>query len=448
MKFRALIIVIVLALASSGIPAIAATTPDELLKRAKDSRQKAEQALAETRKKHLDERREVAAQLQKAYEDLAAVRKEAQQAGEKLEHVKQEIAGSKRNDAEIARRIQTMLVNIQTASETEINEMAPVDEVKFAISKDMKRQIAGIDRQSKITIATESIKNRKGESSSVAVLRLGNFAAYACGPTHTSCGLLQASKENEWMIVGPYLNDAAREALRIAAENGHAAQVPLDPTSSLQDRTPSEPASLQSWLATGGLFVIPILVVGALGILLIIERVICLALHKTPTALIVNFLAKLKRGEFEAAKDLLGNSQTPISRVLRAGLESTGFPQTKRESAMESAVLCEAPRLERSLSLLGALAGVAPLLGLLGTVSGMISTFDTISGAGTSNPKLLSGGISEALITTQLGLVIAVPLLLAYATISRWVERRQALLEHYAIQAFSTDDAEAEQTHE
>ena len=112
---------------------------------------------------------------------------------------------------------------------------------------------------------------------------------------------------------------------------------------------------------------------------------------------------------------------------------------------MESALLAEAPRLERSLSLLAAMAGVAPLLGLLGTVSGMIATFDTISSAGTGNPRLLSGGISEALITTQLGLMVAIPLLLAHAWLRRWAERREALLEHCAIQAFGIEgNGEAE----
>ena len=79
--------------------------------------------------------------------------------------------------------------------------------------------------------------------------------------------------------------------------------------------------------------------------------------------------------------------------------------------------------------MLAACAGIAPLLGLLGTVTGMISTFDVITEYGTGNPRLLSGGISVALITTQLGLIVAVPLVLAHAWASRAIERRQALLE-------------------
>ncbi|MEQ8979702.1 MAG: MotA/TolQ/ExbB proton channel family protein, partial [Deltaproteobacteria bacterium] len=72
---------------------------------------------------------------------------------------------------------------------------------------------------------------------------------------------------------------------------------------------------------------------------------------------------------------------------------------------------------------------VAPLLGLLGTVTGMITTFEVITVFGTGNPRLLSGGISVALITTQLGLMVAIPLVLGHAFVSRAVERRQALLE-------------------
>ena len=102
---------------------------------------------------------------------------------------------------------------------------------------------------------------------------------------------------------------------------------------------------------------------------------------------------------------------------------------SEREAALEEALLSEEPKLERSLTLLAATAGIAPLLGLLGTVTGMIGTFEVITQHGTGNPRLLSGGISMALITTQVGLIVAVPLLLGHAWASRAVEKRQALLE-------------------
>ena len=80
-------------------------------------------------------------------------------------------------------------------------------------------------------------------------------------------------------------------------------------------------------------------------------------------------------------------------------------------------------------------AAVAPLLGLLGTVTGMISTFDVITVFGTGDPKLLSGGISEALITTQLGLSVAIPTLLAGNLVSGWAEQIRSGMERAALQA-------------
>jgi biopolymer transport protein ExbB len=180
-------------------------------------------------------------------------------------------------------------------------------------------------------------------------------------------------------------------------------------------------------------FIYPILLVGAAGLLLVLERTIYLARARTPAKLADRVLDRLSLGQPAAASELLAGSRTPAARVFRAAVETVGRPDEQRQAAVESALLAEAPRLERSLSLLAALAGVAPLLGLLGTVSGMISTFDTIAAAGTGNPRLLSGGISEALLTTQLGLMVAIPLLLAHAGLTRWIERREAMLEHDAI---------------
>jgi biopolymer transport protein ExbB len=82
--------------------------------------------------------------------------------------------------------------------------------------------------------------------------------------------------------------------------------------------------------------------------------------------------------------------------------------------------LHETPTLDRFSSLVTVIAAVAPLLGLLGTVTGMIATFDIITEFGTSNPKLLSGGIAIALITTELGLIVAIPMLIVGSLLSSW----------------------------
>ena len=106
---------------------------------------------------------------------------------------------------------------------------------------------------------------------------------------------------------------------------------------------------------------------------------------------------------------------------------------------MEAALLAEEPVLDRSVNLIAACAAIAPLLGLLGTVTGMIETFGVITQFGTGNPKLLSGGISVALITTQLGLMVAVPLLLGHAFVRRGVRTRKVLLEEARTRILAVD---------
>jgi biopolymer transport protein ExbB len=192
------------------------------------------------------------------------------------------------------------------------------------------------------------------------------------------------------------------------------------------------------------MFVYPIIFVAALGAVLVLERLRYLLSTRRSPALIGGVLERLEQGDERGAREVLADAQGPTARVMAAGVEARGKSEEERETAMESALLAEAPRLERSLSFLAALAAVAPLLGLLGTVSGMIATFNTISTAGTGNPRLLSGGISEALITTQFGLMVAIPLLLIHAWLQRWVERREAMLEYDAIQVFGLEHHEEE----
>ena len=108
--------------------------------------------------------------------------------------------------------------------------------------------------------------------------------------------------------------------------------------------------------------------------------------------------------------------------MLRATLENLERDRQHLEDIVSESILHETPQLDRFGSTILVMAAVAPLLGLLGTVTGMISTFDVITEFGTGNPKLLSGGISEALITTELGLIVAIPALLLGNLLSGWSE--------------------------
>ena len=102
-----------------------------------------------------------------------------------------------------------------------------------------------------------------------------------------------------------------------------------------------------------------------------------------------------------------------------AGLQHRNDPSEAIQSALSEAILRETPRLERFLVALKVCAAVAPLLGLLGTVTGMINTFQVITMHGTGDPRLMAGGISEAMVTTQVGLAVAIPAMIIASYLGR-----------------------------
>jgi biopolymer transport protein ExbB len=106
--------------------------------------------------------------------------------------------------------------------------------------------------------------------------------------------------------------------------------------------------------------------------------------------------------------------------VVTRFLQRRGTERAQDRFVMDEAMAAVRGRLDAGLTLIGVLAAVAPLLGLLGTVTGMIATFDVLTLFGTGNPKAMAAGISEALITTETGLVVAIPGLYMKTFLDRW----------------------------
>jgi len=123
----------------------------------------------------------------------------------------------------------------------------------------------------------------------------------------------------------------------------------------------------------------------------------------------------------------------PAGPVLMEGIEHHRAPREHLEEIMHERILVQIPYLEKWLPFLAVAAAAAPLLGLLGTVTGMIHTFDLVTIFGSGKAKLLSGGISEALVTTEYGLIIAIPALLVHAYLSRRVRTLINSLDHGSV---------------
>lgn len=168
-------------------------------------------------------------------------------------------------------------------------------------------------------------------------------------------------------------------------------------------------------LKKGGYTMIPLGLCSVVALMVTLERLISLRRKKVlPGALVSASERYWRSGDFEGASSLCERFDSPLARVLKAGLARRRLGIGEMERAMVGAGQHESTVLSRNLRGLGVIANLAPMLGLFGTVVGMIRAFDVISRAGTGNPNLVAEGISEALLTTAAGLLIGIPALAAY----------------------------------
>lgn len=179
-------------------------------------------------------------------------------------------------------------------------------------------------------------------------------------------------------------------------------------------------------ILAGGLLIWPILLLGAVAFIFGVWRYARLIKTRFGNQDVLGEFFHLVRGDkLENAKRLLEENKqpnVPVYTVLSHMLSEWGKGNiTSMEKCRDEAIMSQLSPLEKGVAFVAVAAAVAPLLGLLGTVTGMISTFDVITIFGNSDPKLLSGGISVALVTTELGLCVAIPLMFLHFMLSRRV---------------------------
>jgi biopolymer transport protein ExbB len=197
--------------------------------------------------------------------------------------------------------------------------------------------------------------------------------------------------------------------------------------------------SLIDYIQSGGIVAWVIIILGALALLLIVLRAMFLSRAGSSGERILKKLRPhLAAGKVNDALDVCKSYSGSTSRVVQATLRNVTRDREHVEDIISESILHESPALNRFSAIIMVIASIAPLLGLLGTVTGMISTFDIITEFGTGDPKLLSGGISTALVTTQLGLVIAIPALILGNLLSGWSNRIKDDMEKMALTVVNT----------
>lgn len=266
---------------------------------------------------------------------------------------------------------------------------------------------------------TLPVADAGGNVSEREVIRLGDFAAF------TENALLASGNETGHLALQPDTPNEAGQWLAPYAR-GESRTMAVDPTRGSVLEALLQRPSLWQRFHQGGYVGYVVVALGILGLLVA-------ALQYAYLLLVSTRVRRQRHAPYALQPD------NPLGRVLLR-FERLDKQQTPEalEARLDEAVLAELPRLERGQPLVKLLAAIAPLLGLLGTVTGMIVTFQAITVFGTGDPQLMAGGISQALVTTVLGLVTAVPLLFAQTALSSRSRALTQIIEGQASAALAS----------
>jgi biopolymer transport protein ExbB len=261
----------------------------------------------------------------------------------------------------------------------------------------------------KVVRYMDSVVAVDGTESQQEVVRVGVFNSVSNGQ------FLRYLPETDQLIILP--RQPARRFTEMAEnlQKATSGMVPMavDPSRGSILNLLVQAPDLKERVAQGKEVGYIIIGLAAFGFLLALYRLIALAVTS------MKVRSQLKHADSP-------KKNNPLGRVLLSWYDNQDADLETLERKVDEAVVKEVPRLQRGLSILKILAVIAPLLGLLGTVTGMIQTFQSITLFGTGDPKLMAGGISQALITTVLGLMAAIPLTFLHAIVSA---RSKALVQ-------------------
>ncbi len=208
----------------------------------------------------------------------------------------------------------------------------------------------------------------------------------------------------------------------------------VDPTQGNAVKMASTKETIGEHILKGGVVMWPILAMAAIALLVAAAKWLQLSrVRLASTADLQVVLNHLKQRSTDRALSHARTIPGPAGDLLVTAVEHSDEKKEYLEEVLYERMLAAKPGLESLLPFIALTAAAAPLLGLLGTVTGMISTFNMISLFGTGDPKTLSGGISEALITTEFGLYVAIPAVLAHAFLSRKAKGVLGSMEQTAV---------------
>jgi biopolymer transport protein ExbB len=422
---------------------------------AEEDLQKALRALSELRERIAAEKLPLNRELRRLENRLSELRGEYQEAGRSLDgrhlqmtNLQAEIEGRKDETAFLSNQLDEYVRNFETrvhiselqryrelvenAREASNDESLSAAEL-YAVQAELVE--ASLDRLTAL-VGGETFEGQAvGEGGRLEEVRfalIGPVALYAT-LDGASGGLAEqqlGSLEPRMMSLDdPALGEGVEEIL--ASGQG---LMPFDPSLGNARKIEATQETLQEHIAKGGPVMVPILVMAAAALIVALWRWMVIARVRQPSEKKIDALLEAVRSkDFKAAEEQAASLNGPTGEMLQAGVKHVHEPRELVEEVMYERMLETKLRLQAYLPFVALASAAAPLMGLLGTVTGMINTFKLITVFGSGDAKTLSSGISEALVTTEFGLIVAIPSLLLYAFLSRKARRLVDGMEKTAV---------------
>lgn len=410
-------------------------TLDEVLQRLQQERQEVSQENQEREERFLREQarreqelREVENQVAAAEEEASRLEELRNQLDRELDELREQLSerqgefgelfGVARAAAtDLSEELESSLISSQYSGRSEdLQEMAQSGSLPTVeqLENLWFTMLQEASEQARVVRYEAPVIRSDNRSESEEVVRIGPFSAF------TDQGFLVNQDGQLRYLTRQPGGGAVRAARRVYDHSGSGVVRGLiDPSLGSLMGLVTETPTLRERIDQGGWIGYTIIVVAFFGILLAIYRWVML--------MITSAQVRKQMGSSTPSKS------NPLGRIMLAYEEHKNEDLETMQLHLDDAVLKEVPKLERGLNIVKVLAAVAPLMGLLGTVIGMIVTFQAITLFGTGDPKLMAGGISQALITTVLGLIAAVPLLLLHAFAAGASRRLTQILEEQSV---------------
>lgn len=196
--------------------------------------------------------------------------------------------------------------------------------------------------------------------------------------------------------------------------------------------------AFQKWFKEGGLVMWPLIVLFFISLLLIVERSLVFTYKGWQLKRdIRSIMPLLRQGKMEQAAKEAEKRDSAVARITEALLHGRALGREWADKTVKQVLFREIPSLEKRLPFISSLGTTAPLLGLLGTVSGMVKLFSVITEVGTNDTRILSAGISEALVATEAGLLVAIPAMLLHGLLTEKLDSILSRLKESAMEVMN-----------